>query len=320
MDVKKLTTAAILSAAFVVSSLIFIGIGLGYLGYIDFVVPVFIAIICLKCDFKYSVLASVTCLVLVMLFIGNIAYVVTMVQSMILGILIGTIVKRKSSMFDDWFHCSMIAAFLIILMDINFSSLTGYSILKESEEYIRYLPTTYDYMKDVILYMSVATLPLGTVLLCYVLTLIIGKKFKILKSEALIKAKILCNYKKYSSLISCSRNTIYACGIWVIVACLLNRISFFDGHTYLKIIINTNSYIAMFFIIQDSLGMINKYVFFKTKSRSKLLIMQVLMIFALMNFFKITMIAMFIIDIFIDKNYKIKYRDNILMNKIADNL
>ena len=55
-----MTEAAMLSAAFVVLSVIFIGTGMGYLGYIDFIVPVLIAVIYLRCGFRYTILSSIT--------------------------------------------------------------------------------------------------------------------------------------------------------------------------------------------------------------------------------------------------------------------
>ena len=48
-----------LSAAFVVLSVIFIGIGAGYLGYIDFIVPILIAVIYLRCGFKMCIRDSI---------------------------------------------------------------------------------------------------------------------------------------------------------------------------------------------------------------------------------------------------------------------
>lgn len=320
MNVKKLTTAAILSAAFVITSMLFIGMGLGYLGYIDFIVPVFIAIICLKCDVKYSILSSITCSVLIIFVIGDVSSAIMMIQSMILGMIIGISVKRKSRIMDDLFYCSILACFLIILMDINFSTLTGYSVLKECEEYLKYIPGMLEDMRDIIYYMTIATLPVGTVLLCYMLTLILGKKLKVLESDALIKAKLIIDYKKYGSLISCSRKIIYAGIVWSILVYLSINLSFVKSFTYLKIIIYCTLYINLFFLIQDSLAMINKYIFFKTKSRNKLLIIQMVMIFSLINFFQITIPVMLIFNIAIERKYKIKYREEIIMNKVTGNL
>ncbi|MDO5517176.1 MAG: DUF2232 domain-containing protein [Clostridium sp.] len=320
MDVKKLTTAAILSAAFVVSSVIFIGMGLGYLGYIDFIVPVFIAMICLKCDVKYSILASITCAVLITFVIGDISSAIMMIQSMILGIIIGIAINRKSSILDDLFYCSICACFLIILMDINFSSLTGYSLLRESQEYLKYVPVEFEYIKDVVLYMTIAVLPLGTVILCYILTLILGMKFKMLEGKSITKAAILLNYKKYGTLVSCSRNTIYAGITWALVSVLLNNITFITQFTYLKIIINCTLYIVLFFLIQDSLSMINKYVFLRTRSRSKLLLMQMTLLISLLNFFRIAILFMVVSSFIIERKYKIKYREEIMIDKVIDNL
>ncbi|HCW54608.1 MAG TPA: hypothetical protein DG753_12935 [Clostridium sp.] len=94
MNVKELTTAEVLSSIFIISSLSFIGFGLGYLGYIDFVVPIFIGIIVLKCNKKYSVLASITSLLLTVFLLGNVSAAVMTTQSIILGIVIGIAIEK----------------------------------------------------------------------------------------------------------------------------------------------------------------------------------------------------------------------------------
>ena len=50
---KKLTEAALLSSLFIVVTIIAVSTGFGYAIYLDFIVPVFFCIICLKCDLKY---------------------------------------------------------------------------------------------------------------------------------------------------------------------------------------------------------------------------------------------------------------------------
>ena len=318
MSVKNLTTAAVLSAAFIISSLIFIGLGLGYLGYIDFIVPVFIAIIMLKCDIKYSILSSITSFLLIIFVIGDLSSAVMMVQSMILGIVIGTAIKRGKRIYDDILYCSIFACFLIIIVDINFSVLTGYSLLKECQEYLKYIPTGFEYIKDTVFYITIAILPVGTVILCYLLTLILGKRFKVLNKDGIIKANMIINYKKYGGLISCSRKAIYISLLLFVIFISINNIKFINNVTYLKVICNCESYIIIFFILQDSLGTINKYIFFRTKSRAKMLFGHMIILCLLLNLFKATTIIMIGVSLFLENKYKIKIREESILNKVVD--
>lgn len=252
MNVRNLTTGAILSSIFIISSLIFIGLGLGYLGYIDFVVPVFVGIMVLKCDIKYSILANITSLLLTIFLLGDVSSAIMMIQSMILGIVIGIAIEKGKGIYDDIFFCSIIACIMIIIFDINFSFLTGYSILEECNQYLEYIPSDLEYMKDYILYITISILPVGTVILCYIMTLILGKKLGALNKRGRIKAGIILEYKKYSSLIACSRRVIYISICSIIFLSILNKISFTQVHTYLRIILNCELYIIIFFVLQDS--------------------------------------------------------------------
>jgi len=60
-----------------------------------------------------------------------------------------------------------------------FSTLTGYSLLKESRELMEFIPSILDSYKDLIFYLSIACLPLGTVIIGYTVTLLLAKRFKI---------------------------------------------------------------------------------------------------------------------------------------------
>ena len=69
---RKLTESALLTSLFIVITIISVGTGIGYAAYLDFVVPVFFCIICLKCDLKYAILSSISSLIIVSLVLGNI--------------------------------------------------------------------------------------------------------------------------------------------------------------------------------------------------------------------------------------------------------
>ena len=210
LNVRKFTEASMLSAAFVAVSVLCISIGLGYFGYIDFIVPAFTGIILLKCDLKYTILSSMTSLILIIFVIGDLPSGIMMSQSMILGMVIAYFMKRDESIFDDLFYSSIAACVIMIFIDINFSVLTGYSFLKESRDYLEILPSIYDQYKEIVLYLSIACLPVGTVIIGYIVTLMLTKRFKIIHNSVIKKGKVIRHFKKYGMFISCSRTTIYA--------------------------------------------------------------------------------------------------------------
>ena len=316
LNINKFTQASMLSAAFVALSIFCIGIGLGYFGYIDFIVPAFVGIILLKCDLKYTVLSCISSLILIIFVIGNLPAGIMMSQSMILGIVITHFMKKDESIFDDLFFASIASCVIMIFVDINFSFLTGYSFLKESLDYLEMLPPIYDQYKNTVLYGSIACLPAGTVIICYTATVIAAKRFNTAHNIVMKKGGIIRNFKKYGQLISCSRRTIYLGLFLILIVSLMNKYMLIDQHSYMSILFNSIKYIVLFFILQDSVGFINKFIYAVVKSRAKLIICQLLILYCLISFFRAAFIIRIVMNLYFDSKYNLKFKYNQFLNKI----
>ena len=316
MNVRKFTEASMLSAAFVALSVLCISIGLGYFGYIDFIVPAFAGIILLKCDLKYTILSCISSLILIIFVIGDLPSGIMMSQSMILGIIITYFIKKDESIFDDLFFSSIAACAVMIFIDINFSALTGYSFLKESKDYLNMLPAIYEPYKDIILYMSVACLPIGTVIIAYIGTVVLAKRFKIDNEAALKKSNIIRHFKRYGQFLSCTRKTIYS---GIISVLFINKYILSDKYSYIAILLNSIMYVMLFFILQDSFSVINKCVYGITKTRFKLFICQFALLYFLIGAFKITALIMTLLNLYLDYKFQLKYKyKQILKNNILE--
>ena len=305
-----------LSAAFVAISVVCISIGLGYFGYIDFIVPAFTGIILLKCDFKYTILSCITSHILIIFIVGDLSSGIMMSQSMILGIVITYFIKRDGSIFDDLFYSSIAACIVVISIDINFSVLTGYSFLRESRDYLQVLPPIYEQYKHIILYLSVACIPVGTVIIGYIATLMLSNKFKIEHSCIIKKWKIIKSFKKCGALVSCSRKSIYVGIIGLAIILLINNFVLRDKYTYIAILFNSIKYIILFFIIQDSFGLVNKFMYSKINSRSKFIIYQLISIYFLIICFKTTSIIMVTLNLYLDYKFNLKLKYKSILNNL----
>lgn len=305
-----------LSAAFVAISVVCISIGLGYFGYIDFIVPAFTGIILLKCDFKYTILSCITSLILIIFIVGDLSSGIMMSQSMILGIVITYFIKRDGSIFDDLFYSSIAACIVVISIDINFSVLTGYSFLRESRDYLQVLPPIYEQYKHIILYLSVACIPVGTVIIGYIATLMLSNKFKIEHSCIIKKWKIIKSFKKCGALVSCSRKSIYVGIIGLAIILLINNFVLRDKYTYIAILFNSIKYIILFFIIQDSFGLVNKFMYSIINSRSKFIIYQLISIYFLIICFKTTSIIMVTLNLYLDYKFNLKLKYKSILNNL----
>lgn len=306
MDVKKFTEASILSSVFVVLNTLCISIGLGYLGYIDFVVPAFAGIILLKCDFKYTIMSCISSLILIIFVVGDLPSGIMTIQNMILGIIIAHFIKKDESIFDDLFFSSIAACIIMIFVDINFSIITGYSFLKKSIEYIDFLPLIYDSYKDVIFYLNIVCIPLGIVITGYTIMLLFAKKLKILNESAVNKSNTLKNLKSHGQFISFSRQVVYL-GIAVIVTILfVNGYILHDKYSYFKILLTSIQYIMLLFILQDSISIITKSVYMITNFRGSILAVQLFLLYILFFFFKIASFIIIFLNLYLDYKYRIK--------------
>ena len=111
MNTKKLTEAAMLSALFVVCSMMFIYTGIAYTLYLDMIVPIIVCLIYMRLDFKYTVLASITSLLIVVLAVGDIVSGIWMSQGILMGLICGYFIQKKSTIFDDLFYSAVLDAF-----------------------------------------------------------------------------------------------------------------------------------------------------------------------------------------------------------------
>ncbi|MCQ4697833.1 YybS family protein [Paeniclostridium sordellii] len=265
MEIRKMTEAAIMSALFVVYSIFAISTGFLYALYIDMIVPIFIAIIYLRCDFKFSALAMLICLVIIGLIMGDIASAICMTQSMIIGIMCGFIINKKTKMLDDLFYLSIISCFIMVLVDVLFSNLIGFSIMKDYQEILAKVPLS-ESVKSSLVYILIATLPLGTIIMTYFGSLFIGSRIKCLKEVASQKFYILKNIRKYANYIFCSKFTVYIGLLYLLIIQIKDLAGVDITHVYLLTVTETIKYIIYYFLIRDAYAYIRLYTYQRTKS------------------------------------------------------
>lgn len=297
MEIRKMTEAAIMSALFIVCSIFAITTGLLYGLYIQIIVPIFIAIIYLRCDLKFTALAIITCLIIIGLVIGNIGSAICMSQSMIIGIMCGYVITKKTKMLDDLFYLSVISCFIMVLIDIWFSKLIGFSFIKDYKYMVEPWHIS-DGFKEVIFYIFIATLPLGTVIITYFASLFIGDRIKSLKEEGKRKLYILKNMRQYANYIYCSKSTIYIGLGYLLIIQLKDILDIDIKLIYLLTVTETVKYIVYYFLIRDAYAYLRLYTYQKTKSIMALNIMGMVFLASLIIKFNISFWVISIIVFF----------------------
>ena len=313
---KKLTTASIMSSLFVVCTIALVSSGIGYTFYLDFIVPVFFTIICLKCDLKYSILSGITSLIIIGLILGNIGTAIWATQSVALGILCGTLLNKDTTMKDDLVYGSIIAVLFMVLIDIYASNLIGYSFMKEFQGYIKYFKNKE--LANTIYYMFVALYPFGSMFSIYFLALIFAQKLNILSGNSKKKYKIIRNFRNYSRFICFSKNLVYACSLYFIVAQILKFINFNINSVYLKTIFISIKYLCGYFIISDGYTVIQNYIMSKYKKIAYARYLSLLTIISLILVFNISVLVIIILNIILDKKISIRLQQVDIVNRLVN--
>ena len=186
----------------------------------------------------------------------------------------------------------------MILIDFNFSKIIGQSIIKELESYLPYFTAIFgEEIKNIIFYLFIISLPIGTMMITYISSLFLGKKFRFLDEETSRKYIVIRKFNKYGSLISCSRKSIYIGVVSIIIGSILLNFKFISSIAYFRIIINSIMCVILFFLIQDSISLINKFIYSLTHSRLNTILIQLFLLFSLIKFFKISTITFIVLSL-----------------------
>lgn len=295
-----------LSALFVVSSMIAIYTGIAYTLYLDMVVPLFVCLIYMRLDLRHTLLSSITSLLIVTFAIGDVASAVWMSQGILMGLICGYFIRKKETIFDDLFYSAILGTFIMVLIDIYFSKLTGYSFMKEFDSYRDLFPLGSEYMA-MAFNIFVAMMPMSTILIVYVGALLIGKKLMILNENCTEKYMIIKNFKRFGSYICCSKKTYYFGIIYLILTELINLTGFEFKFVYFKTVIMAIRVIVIYFVLKDSFTFVIRGIFSKIKSNGMAQLIWLGALYMLLIDFKSTFIILVIVSQII--NYSMKLRD-----------
>ena len=113
-SVKNLTLASILTSLFVVITIFALSTGLGYGIYLDFAVPIFFALVYLKCGGKYTILSGIVSVLLVFMVVGDLAGALFISQSFLLGVICAYFMDKDSILMEDIFFASILLVVIAI--------------------------------------------------------------------------------------------------------------------------------------------------------------------------------------------------------------
>ena len=332
-SVKKLTEAAILSSIFVIITMIALSTGLAYGLYLDFVVPIIFALIYFRCEFKYTLMCAISSVILILFVLGNFVAVILVSHSFILGLLCGYLITKSSDIFDDLFLGSIIGVIFMVLIDIYARNIIGYSFMEEFQGYINYfnnnpkilynLSRLLPFVKinlQVIYYLLIATFPFGMVFSVYILSLMCGKRIRILNKNGKRKYFMMRSIRNYGSFMCIKKEYFYYSLIYVALVNLLNFTNITISNVYLNTILNCVEYLSYYFIFRDAYMLMGNYINIKYKKKSLNLLYLVVTVVSFFAIFKIAFLVYVTVSIFMDKKFNLREKQKHIVNTHIENL
>ncbi len=326
-SVKKLTEAAILSAAFIIITMVALSTGLGYGLYLDFGVPIIFALIYFRCEFKYTLMCGISSVILILFVLGNFAAAILVSQSFLLGLLCGYLIAKSSKIFDDLYLGSIIGVVFMILVDIYARNITGYSFMKEFQGYIDYIknnPTMLEFMNSnflfsrinlqTIYYLLIAIFPFGMVFSIYFISVICGKRLRILNENGKRKYFMVRSMRSYGSFMCIRKKTFYIGLAYIILVNIFNIMNTRFTHIYLNTIIICIEYLSYYFIFRDTYVLIGNYINIRFKKKGLSLLYFIITLILLCTVFKIVLLVYVVISIYMDKRFNLREKQDYIVS------
>lgn len=310
METEKLTRSAILSAMLIMLSIIFIGTGIGGQIYLDFIVPVVIVIIYLRCGFKWAMLASINTLLVIALGLGRITAGVWMIQSIMLGLLAGYFIRRKSQVMDDLLLASVAGCVIMLFMDYFLRILTGVSLL-DSVDFLGF--TGYKELEEIVYYLGIASVPIGTMVIVYVCSLMAAKRLGIIDEQIKAKHKIITNFFKYRPYMYCSRKYVLIGVIYLIAVSVIPM----SQIAYVKAFLTSTKYILLYFIVSDCWGIVSQWCYIKTRSPLITNGILIMTLFAMFHAFKWSLYVIVGLGVIMDFDVEIREKQTKALNYLV---
>ena len=326
-SVKKLTEAAILSSAFIIITMIALSTGIGYGLYLDFGVPIIFALIYFRCDFKYTFMCGISSVILILFVMGNFAAALLVSQSFLIGLICG----KSSQLFDDLFIGSIMGVVFMVLIDIYARNIIGYSFMQEFQGYIDYMkskppilievaPWITDINFEVLYYLLIAIFPFGMVFSIYIISVICGKRLRILSENGKRKYFMVRAIRSCGSFMNIRKKYFYTAILYIILVNILEMSNIRFSNVYLKTIITCVQYLSYYFVFRDTHILIGNFINIKFKKKSLNLIYLLVTLILLCNVFRITVLTYVIISLYMDKKYNLREKQDYIVKSHIDKL
>ena len=305
--------------------------GIGYGLYLDFGVPIIFALIYFRCDFKYTFMCGISSVILILFVMGNFAAALLVSLSFLIGLICGYLISKSSQLFDDLFIGSIMGVVFMVLIDIYARNIIGYSFMQEFQGYIDYMkskppilievaPWITDINFEVLYYLLIAIFPFGMVFSIYIISVICGKRLRILSENGKRKYFMVRAIRSCGSFMNIRKKYFYTAILYIILVNILEMSNIKFSNVYLKTIITCVQYLSYYFVFRDTHILIGNFINIKFKKKSLNLIYLLVTLILLCNVFRITVLTYVIISLYMDKKYNLREKQDYIVKSHIDKL
>lgn len=281
-----MTEGALMSALQLTIGMALIASGIGYGFYVQIALPITMALIVLKCGIKIGTLAGMNTLIILGMSFGNIGLAIYGIQALGFGLLIGVLLQSSWQIKDDLLIASLAGCLFLLVLDGLTAHLVGVSLLDHDgaeQMVLQWWPQIDPKVIETAYYLSIASVPVSSVLITYIGSLILGSRLGYLKGKVFQKYIFIKDYKRYIPMAYHDRRLIYwAVGGLVIEYGLWPYVK----HPYGKAWLATSSAILLYFCLLDFSKLIGQFILEKSKKPLWFIGYQLIMWFSFLNAFK----------------------------------
>ena len=289
-----------LSALQIVLGLILISTGIGYVFYVQMLLPITMVLIYLRCGAKVSVLAGMNTLLILAFVFGNIALAIYAIQALGFGFLTGYVLGKRQTILDDLMIESLIGCVFLLVLDLFTAQLLGHSLLDYDgidEIVLEIWPDAHQMTIQVFYYLNIAAVPVGSVLISYIGSLVLGARLFLLRGRVKKKYYFIKHFKLLSPFAYHGQKYIRYAILGLLVDGLLWP---YAKSNYLKAWIACSGAILLYFILLDLSKLIAQYILQRWRKPLGVVIYHVLLLISLINAFRWTCYLIIVIGSYID--------------------
>lgn len=288
-SIKPMVEASILTSIFIVLTLASTAMGLGFFGYYDFLVPVFFAIIYIRCGWKYSSLSVIISILITFFVLGNPMTPIMLIQGSIIGLFTGYILLEKSELGNEIILLSILSLLMMFVFDYLMRSFTNVSLISNFDEFSKEIYSFIDKISKVLIsegsnksslqvlenyrqtiesktikqsfLFSFSLISFASGIIIYFLTMIVSKKIKLDFGVKKYKLNLISTLKKNIRFIYSTRKLFIIMIVYILFAELLKVFKVSFRVEYIENFIFSLEYLFTIFTFKDSMVIIeNKMI------------------------------------------------------------